>query len=309
MREKISIIGAGHVGAATAQLCGMLELGDITLVDIAEGIAQGKALDIRQSLTISQRETDITGTADFSRIACSKIVVVTAGFPRKPGMSREDLIKTNGKVIRDIAKKIAAYTPEAIIINVTNPMDVMTYLLHKVSSIPSDRILGMGGILDSGRFASAITKATNTSPAQVFALVIGMHGNLMVPLPRHSTVYGQSLAKVLSQETIERLVTQTVRGGAEIVKLLQTGSAYFAPAAAVVEMVRCLLYDKKNLLPCSVFLQGEYGQRDLFISVPVRLYSQGLKEIVELDLNTAEKAAFEKSCESVRGMIQVLAAE
>ncbi len=309
MRKKISIIGAGHVGATTAQLCGMLDLGDITLIDIAEGIAQGKALDIQQSLTISQREASITGTIDISQIAGSKIVVITAGFPRKPGMSREDLIKTNGRVIRDIAKKIAAFAPEAIIINVTNPMDVMTYLLHKVSKIPSDRILGMGGILDSGRFASAITKATNTSPDQVFALVIGMHGNLMVPLPRHSTIYGQSLSNILSQETIESLVTQTVRGGAEIVKLLQTGSAYFAPAAAVVEMLSCLLYDKKKILPCSVFLQGEYGQRDLFIGVPVKLCSQGLKEIVQLDLNSAEKEAFEKSSESVREMIQVLATE
>jgi len=309
MREKISIIGAGHVGATTAQLCGMFELGDVMLIDIAEGIAQGKALDIQQSLAVCQREASINGTAEISRIAGSRIVIITAGSPRKPGMSREDLIKINGRVISDIAEKIAVFTPEAIIINVTNPMDVMTYLLHKVSKIPSDRILGMGGILDSGRFASAITQATNTSPDQVFAMVIGMHGNLMVPLPRHSSIYGQSLSDILPQETIKNLVTKTVGGGAEIVKLLQTGSAYFAPAAAVVEMVSCLLYDKKKILPCSVFLQGEYGQSGVFIGVPVRLCSQGLKEIVELDLNTAEKEAFEQSCESVREMVQILAVE
>ena len=309
MKEKISIIGAGHVGATTAHLCGMLELGDIMLVDIAEGLAQGKALDIQQSLAISQQETTITGNTDISQIAGSKVVIITAGFPRKPGMSREDLIKSNGKVIRDIAEKIAAFAPEAIIINVTNPMDVMTYLLHKVSGLPSDQILGMGGILDSGRFSSAINKATNASPDQIFALVIGMHGNLMVPLPRHSTIYGQPLPKVLSQETIKRLVNQTIQGGAEIVKLLQTGSAYFAPAAAIVEMLSCLLYDKKKILPCAAFLQGEYGQKDLFIGVPVRLCSQGLKEILEFELDASEKVAFEKSCNSIREMIQVLAIE
>ncbi|MEW5801534.1 MAG: malate dehydrogenase [bacterium] len=305
-KEKIAIIGAGHVGATTAYLCSLQELGEVVLVDIVEGLAQGKALDIEQSLAVLQRDTTITGTTDISQIAGSRVVVITAGLARKPGMSRDDLVKVNGEIIRGIAEKVAASAPDAIIINVTNPMDAMTYLVQKVSQIPSHRVLGMGGVLDSGRFAAAIARKTNVSTSQIFALAIGMHGDLMVPLPRHSTIYGQPLPSVLSHDAIEDLISQTIHGGARIVKLLQTGSAYIAPAAAIVEMLRCILHDRKKILPCAAYLQGEYGQRDIYLGVPIRLGSHGLEKIVELELDPSEKTAFERSAESVRGMIQVL---
>ncbi|MEW6378212.1 MAG: malate dehydrogenase [bacterium] len=305
-REKISIIGAGHVGATTAYLCSLEELGEVSLVDIIEGLPQGKALDIEQSLAVLQRDATISGTTDFSRIAGSRVVVITAGLARKPGMSRDDLLRINGEIVRGVAEKIAAYAPEAIIINVTNPMDVMTYLVQNVSRIPPDRVLGMGGVLDSGRFAAAIAGKTGVSTSQIYALVIGMHGDLMIPLPRYSTVYGQPLTSLLSRQEIEELVSQTVNGGARIVKLLQSGSAYFAPAAAIVEMLRCILQGRNKVLPCAACLDGEYGQRDIYLGVPVRLGYQGLEKIVEIELDPSEKAAFEKSAESIRGMIQVL---
>jgi malate dehydrogenase len=306
MRNKISIIGAGQVGATTAQLCGMFELGDVVLVDIAEGLAQGKALDIQQSLAISRRESVVSGTGDMSHIAGSQVVVITAGFPRKPGMSREDLVRANGKIIQDIAKKVATYAPGAIVINVTNPMDIMTCLVQKTSNLPSNRVLGMGGILDSGRFKAEIMKKTGASPDQVFALVIGMHGDSMVPLPRYTTVSGKPLSTFLSQEEIRDLTTGTIHGGAEIVRLLQTGSAYYAPAAAIVEMLSSILFDRRKVLPCAAYLQGEYGQEDIYIGVPVKLSSQGLDEIIEFELDPPGRAAFEKSCQSAREMIQML---
>jgi len=306
LREKIAIIGAGNVGATTAYLCSLQELGEVVLVDVVEGLAQGKAMDIEQSLAVLHRDTTITGTTDMAQIAGSRIVVITAGLARKPGMSRDDLVKVNGEIIRGIAGKVAAAAPDALIINVTNPMDAMTYLVQKVSKIPTYRVLGMGGVLDSGRFAAAIAGKTSVSTSQIFALAIGMHGDLMVPLPRHSTVYGQPLPSVLSQEEIEELIGHTIHGGARIVKLLQTGSAYFAPAAAIVEMLQCILHDRKKILPCAAYLQGEYGQKDIYLGVPVRMGSLGLEKIVELELDSSEKSAFERSAESVRGMIQVL---
>jgi len=306
LREKIAIIGAGHVGATAAYLCGLQELGDVVLVDIVEGLAPGKALDIEQSLSILQRDVSITGTTDMAQIRGSRIVVITAGLPRKPGMSRDDLVKVNGKIIGGIAEKVAAFASNALIITVTNPMDAMTYLVQKITQIPPARVLGMGGVLDSGRFAAAIAKATNVSASQIFALTIGMHGDLMLPLPRYSTVSGQPLPAVLDQKTIEDVISQTIHGGAQIVKLLQTGSAYFAPAAAIVEMLRCILQYRKRILPCAAYLQGEYGQEDIYLGVPVMLGPQGLEKIVELELDSSEKAAFERSAESVRGMIQVL---
>jgi len=306
LREKIAIIGAGHVGATTAYLCSLQELGDVVLVDIVEGLAQGKALDIEQALSVLQRDAAITGTTDMDQIAGSRIVVITAGLARKPGMSRDDLVKVNGEIIRGIAAKVAAVAPDALIINVTNPMDVMTYVVQKVTRIPPGRVLGMGGVLDSGRFAAAIAAKTHVSPSQIFALTIGMHGDLMVPLPRYTTVCGQPLPALLSQEEIEDLTSQAVHGGARIVNLLKSGSAYFAPAAAVVEMLRCILQQRKRVLPCAACLQGEYGQKDIYLGVPVILGSDGLEKIVELELDSSEKTAFERSAESVRGMIQVL---
>lgn len=306
MKEKISILGAGHVGATAAYLSGLQELGEVVLVDIVEGLAQGKALDIQQALSILQRDVTVTGTADISRIAGSRVVVITAGIPRKPGMSREDLVKVNGEIIRGLAEKIALFAPGAIIVNVTNPMDVMTYLVQKVTNIPSNRVLGMGGILDSGRFSAAIAEKTGASPNQIFALVVGMHGDLMVPLPRHSTVYGQPLPALLPQEAIDDLLKQAVHGGARIVELLKTGSAYFAPAAAIGEMLQCILHNRKKILPCAACLHGEYGQENLYLGVPAVLGSRGLEKIVELELNASEKAAFEKSAESVKGTLQIL---
>ena len=306
MKEKISVIGAGHVGATTAYLCSLQELGEVVLVDVIEGLPQGKALDIEQALSILHRNTTITGTTDMAQIAGSRIVVITAGLARKPGMSRDDLLKVNGEIIRGIAEKVAAAASGAIIVNVTNPMDAMTYLVQKVAGIPAKRVLGMGGVLDGGRFAAAIAGKIKVSPDQILATVIGMHGDLMVPLPRYSTVAGRPLPALLPQEVIEDLIGQTVHGGARIVKLLQSGSAYFAPAAAIVEMLRCILEDRKKILPCAAYLQGEYGQKDIYLGVPVMLGSQGLEKIVELDLDPSEKSAFQKSAESVRGMIQVL---
>ncbi len=306
MREKISIIGAGNVGATTAQLCSTFGFGDVVLIDIAEGIAQGKALDIQQSLAILQKDCRIKGSADYADIKNSCIVVITAGFARKPGMTREDLIKANGEIIYDIAKKIPQYCPEAIVITVTNPMDVMTYLVQKVSQIPPTRVLGMGGILDSGRFKSFISNYLKISPDQIYALVIGMHGQTMVPLPRHSTVYGQPLPKIIPEEKIIDLTKRTVAGGAEIVGLLQTGSAYFAPAAAIVEMIQCILHEENKILPCSVYLQGEYNQKDIYLGAPVKLHSKGLEKIIELELTPQEIDAFRQSGDSVRSMISIL---
>lgn len=306
MRKKIAIIGAGHVGATTAYLCGLLELADLVLVDLDENMTCGKALDIQQSLAILQKEVEVLGTGDISKICGSDIIIITAGFPRKPGMSREDLIKTNGQIIKNLAEKIAQLAPSAIIITVTNPLDIMTYLVYKTSGFDPNKVVGMGGILDSGRFAAAIRKATNCSPSQIIAPVIGMHGEAMVPLPGHATVCGQPLSRLLSQETIEQLVYQTINGGAEIVRLLQTGSAYCAPAAAIVEMVSCLLMNKAKILPCTVYLRGEYGQRDIYIGVPVRLGTSGVEQIIEFDLTETEKIAFNNSCSSIRSMIEVL---
>jgi len=305
-QEKISIIGAGHVGATTAYLCSLQELGEVLLVDIIEGLAQGKALDIEQALSILQRDATISGSVDLSQIAGSRIVVITAGLARKPGMSRDDLLKINGEIIRGIAEKILTFAPEATVITVTNPVDVMTYLVQRVSKIPPERVLGMSGVLDSGRFAAAIAKKTGLSPSQIHALVIGMHGDLMVPLPRYSTVCGQPLNRLLSTEEIEELADQTVHGGAKIVKFLQTGSAYFGPAAAIVEMMRCILQGRKKILPCSAFLNGEYGQKDIYLGVPVKIGALGVEKIIELELDPAEKAAFDRSAESVRGMIKML---
>jgi len=292
---RVSIIGAGKVGSTLAQRIAEKNLADVVLLDILEGWPQGIALDLMQARGLERHERQIIGTNNYADTANSNIIVITAGLPRKPGINREDLIKINARIVTEAAKKAIAHSPEAILIVVTNPLDVMTYLAWEATGLPKHRVMGMAGILDSSRFQTFIAMELGVSLAQVNATVLGSHGDLMVPLPRYSTVNGVPISQLMDAGAIARLVQRTRNGGAEIVKLMKTSSAYFAPASSVCLMVESILFNLSRLLPCCVYLQGEYGLQDLFLGVPCRLGYQGVEQILELELTEPERTNFMES--------------
>lgn len=306
MRRKVTVVGAGNVGANTAQKIAAKELADVVLVDVVEGVPQGKGLDMLESAPVEGYDVRITGTNGYDETAGSDIVVITAGFPRKPGMSRDDLLLANYEVVRSATEQAAKHSPNAILILVTNPLDAMCWTALKVSGFARERVIGMAGILDSARFRTFIAEELNVSFENVTAMVLGGHGDTMVPLVRFTNVSGIPLSELTDQPTIDRLVQRTRDGGAEIVKHLKTGSAYYAPAASTVEMVESILKDKKKVLPCAAYLQGEYGISELFVGVPVKLGREGIEKIYEIKLESAEKEALKKSAEAVKELIDVI---
>ncbi len=299
-RRTVSIIGAGNVGATTAQKIVENGLADVVILDVREGIAQGKALDMLESGPLLGFDTRVTGSGNYADIEGSSVVVVTAGFSRKPGMTRDDLLHKNGEIMIEISEKIKKHAPEAIVIMVTNPMDLMAYTLWKVTGFKRERVIGMGGALDSSRFAYFVSEVSKTSVSNIQTLVMGGHGDLMVPLLNFSTISGVPLPKVLDPKTLESLVARTRDGGGEIVRLMKDSSAYFAPAAAVYLMIESILHDRHRVVPCSVYLEGEYGVQGAFSGVPIRIGSAGLEAVVELPLSSSEKSAFEASVKAIR---------
>ncbi|GAC1668374.1 MAG: malate dehydrogenase [Candidatus Acidiferrum sp.] len=310
MRKKVTVVGSGFVGSTTAQRIVDAELADVVITDILDGVPAGKALDMMESGPITRTDARATGlstnTADYSGTAGSDIVVITAGFPRKPGMSRDDLLKANYEVVKAVVEQIVKHSPECIIIVVTNPLDAMAQAAFKVSGFPKHRVLGMAGVLDSARMSTFVAMECKVSVENVHSFVLGGHGDDMVPLPRYSTVAGIPLPDLIAKERIDAIVERTRKGGAEIVNLLKTGSAYYAPSAAVVQMVEAILKDKKKILPCAVYLEGEYGIKGLFVGVPVKLGAKGVEEIVEIKLTADESAALHKSSGSVRELVGIL---
>ena len=302
MRNKITIVGAGNVGATAAHWLAERELGDIVLVDVpqTEGMPAGKGLDMTEAGPVVGYDTRVTGVTDYGETANSDLVVITAGVARKPGMTREDLIGTNQKIITDVVDKIMAKSPNTILIVVTNPLDTMTYLAKQVSGFPRERVVGQAGVLDSARMRTFIAMELGVSVENTHAFVLGGHGDEMVPLPRYSTVAGVPITDLLPPDRVEAIVERTRKGGGEIVSLLKTGSAYYAPGAAVAQMVEAILKDKKLILPCSAYLQGEYGLNDICFGVPVKLGQNGVEEIIEINLTPEERSALEKSVELIR---------
>ena len=298
-RNKITVVGAGNVGASTALKCLEMGLGDVVMVDVVEGVPQGKGLDLLESMPVVGMSASITGTNTYEETAGSDLIIITAGLARKPGMSRDDLLAANVKVVAEVTKQAAPLSPEAVIIVVTNPMDVMAYVAAQVSGFPKERVIGMGGVLDSARFRAFIAMELGVSVENTHAFVLGGHGDSMVPLARYSTVAGIPITELIPGHRIDELVARTRNGGAEIVALLKTGSAFYAPAASAAEMAKAILLDQKKILPCSVWLSGQYGQHDVYAGVPVKLGAGGAELIVEIKLNADEKDAFNASCEAV----------
>ena len=304
VRNKVSIIGSGNVGATAAQRIMEKSLADVVLFDIVEGVPQGKALDISEAAPLSGSDVSVKGTNNFDDTSASDIVVITAGLARKPGMSRSDLLEKNVAIVKEVTEEVVRRSPDSILIIVTNPMDLMTYLSWEVSGFPKHRVIGMGGALDSARFRCFIARELKTSVENVHAFVLGGHGDLMVPLPRFSTVAGIPITELIDKATIEKIVERTRFGGAEIVELLKTGSAYVAPAAAITEMVEAILLDKKKIIPSATWLEGEYGVKDIFVGVPVRLGRSGVESIIEIKLSEEEKDAFCKSTDRIRSGVE-----
>ncbi|HVB98617.1 MAG TPA: malate dehydrogenase [Candidatus Dormibacteraeota bacterium] len=310
MRKKVTVVGGGFVGATTAQRIADDGLADVVLTDILEGVPAGKGLDMLEAMPILGSDARVQGIStqngDYGPTANSDIVVITAGFPRKPGMSRDDLLKANYAVVKQATEGVAKLSPHAILILVTNPLDVMAQTALRASGFPKNRVIGMAGVLDSARMRAFIAMELGVSVENVHASVLGGHGDDMVPLPRYSTVAGIPLPELLSQERIDAIVQRTRKGGGEIVALLKTGSAYYAPSAAVYEMVRAILGDRKMILPCAAYLEGEYGINGLFMGVPAKLGSDGIEKIIEIKLAADEQAALEKSAAAVRQMVETL---
>ena len=306
MLKKISVIGAGNVGATAAQRLAEKELCDVVLVDIIEGVPQGKALDLTEAAAIEKHDAHLTGTNSYDATAGSDIVIITAGIARKPGMSRDDLISTNAGIVKSVTQEVASRSPETIIIVVSNPLDAMCHVVHAACGFPKERVIGMAGVLDSARFRAFISMELNVSVENTHAFVLGGHGDTMVPLARYSTVAGIPITELMTPERIEALVDRTRNGGAEIVGLLKTGSAYYAPASAAVEMAESILKDKKKILPCAAYLEGEYGLEGLFIGVPVKLGATGIEEIIEITLTDEEKAALQHSANAVSELKELL---
>ena len=309
MRPKVTVVGAGNVGASCALRLADRGLADVLLVDVLEGIPQGKALDILQADPIGAVDVQVTGGNNYEPTAGSDIVVLTAGFPRKPGMSRDDLLWANYDIVKNTVEQVVKYSPNSILIVVTNPLDAMCHVAFQVSGFPKNRVVGMAGILDTARFRTFIAQALDVSVEDVTTFVLGGHGDTMVPLVRYTSVAGIPLTDLLDAETIERLVKRTREGGAEIVKFLKAGSAYYAPSAAVAEMVEAILKDRKRVLPCSAYLAGEYGIKDLFVGVPVKLGARGIEKIFEVKLTEGELTALRKSAASVKELVDVMAAK
>lgn len=305
-RKKIAVIGAGFVGSTAAHWAAQKELGDVVLLDINEGAAKGKALDLFEASPVEQFDSRISGTSNYADIANSDIVIVTAGIPRKPGMSRDDLLATNAKIVKACCEGIKQYAPNSVVIIVSNPLDAMCTVAKQVLGFPRERVIGMAGVLDSARFRSFIAEACDVSVKDIQAFTLGGHGDTMVPMPRHCSVGGVPLTEILPQDKIDALVLRAVNGGAEIVKLLQTGSAYYAPSVSAVAMAEAILKDQKRILPCAVELNGEYGMKGLFIGVLCKLGGKGMESVVELKLNDTERAGLEKSGAAVRELVEAL---
>jgi len=306
MDKKVTVVGAGHVGATAAQRLAEKELCDVALIDIIEGVPQGKALDLAEAAPIEKHDAHITGSNGYEASDQSDIVIITAGIPRKPGMSRDDLLRTNAGIMKNVTQQVVERSPDAVIIVVSNPLDAMCHVAYETSGFPKNRVMGMAGVLDSARFRTFISMELDVSVENTTAFVLGGHGDTMVPLPRYSTVAGIPITELLSKERIDALVNRTATGGAEIVGLLKTGSAYYAPASAAVEMAESILKDKKKILPCAAYLEGEYGINDLFVGVPVKLGANGIEEIIEITLTKEENAALEKSADAVRELKELL---
>jgi malate dehydrogenase len=306
MNQKVTVVGAGNVGATAAQRLAEKELCDVVLIDIIEGVPQGKSLDLAQAAPIEKHDAHLTGANSYEVSADSDIVIITAGIPRKPGMSRDDLLATNKGIIKNVTKQVVKYSPNAILIIVSNPLDAMCHVAMEESGFTKNRVIGMAGVLDSARFRAFISMELGVSVENISALVLGGHGDTMVPLPRFSTVAGVPITELISPERIEAMVTRTRNGGAEIVGLLKTGSAYYAPASAAVEMAESILKDKKKILPCAAYLTGEYGISGLFVGVPVKLGKNGIEHIVSLKLSTDEKSALTKSAAAVQELVDAM---
>src|SRR5438309_1043348 len=306
MRKKVTIVGAGNVGATAAHWVAAKELADVVLLDVMEGVPQGKGLDLLEAMPIEKRDCSIIGTNDYADTKDSDVVVITAGIARKPGMSRDDLLNTNFKIMSDVVSKAVAASPNTILIVVSNPLDAMAQTAFKQAGLPRERVIGVAGGLDSARFRTFIAQELNVSVENVTAFVLGGHGDTMVPLARYSTVAGIPITELLDATTVEKLIQRTRDGGAEIVKYLKTGSAYYAPSAAVTEMVEAILKDKKKILPCAAYLEGEYGMRGLFVGVPVKLGAKGIEQIVEIKLTPQEKSELDRSAASVKELVAVI---
>jgi malate dehydrogenase len=305
-RKKITVVGAGFVGATAAHWAAAKELGDVCIVDIVEGLPQGKALDLMQASPVEGFDSCIIGTNDYKDTADSDIVIITAGLPRKPGMSRDDLLAKNTAIVKGVTEQIAKYSPNAFLIVVSNPLDAMVYVAQKVSGFPTNRVIGMAGVLDAARFRTFIAMELDVSVEDVNAFVLGGHGDSMVPLARFSTVAGIPLPELLSREKINALVERTAKGGGEIVNLLKTGSAFFAPSASAVQMAESILKDKKRILPCAAYCDKEYGVGGYYVGVPVKLGKNGVEQVIEINLLPEEKAAFDKSAAAVRELVKNL---
>ena len=306
MKKKITVVGAGNVGTTTVQLIAEKDLADVVLIDIIEGVPQGKALDIMEACPLWGSSSKVTGTTSYDDTAGSDIVVITAGLARKPGMSRDDLLAANAKIIKAVAADVAKTSPDAVLIVVTNPMDAMAQVAQKVTGFPHSRVIGMGGVLDTARMRTFIAMEAGAHPKDVYAIVMGGHGDLMVPVSSLTTIGGKNIKDQLSDEKITQIVDRTKSGGAEIVGLLKTGSAYYAPAASTVEMIECILGIKSDILPCSVYLDGEYGISGVYLGVPVKLGPEGIVDIVDVELTEDEKQGLERSAEAVRGLLEAI---
>jgi malate dehydrogenase len=305
-RKKITVVGAGNVGATCAHWAAAKELGDVVLIDIIDGVPQGKGLDLFEASPVEGFDSRIVGTNDYQDTAGSDVVIITAGLARKPGMSRDDLLEKNAGIVRSVTEQIVRYSPAAFIIVVTNPLDAMVYVAHEASGFPANRVMGMAGVLDSARMRSFIAMELDVSVEDVSAFVLGGHGDAMVPLARYSTVAGIPLPALLPQEKIDAIIARTRNGGAEIVSLLKTGSAFYAPSAAAVQMAEAILKDKKRILPCAAYLQGQYGIDGYYMGVPVKLGAGGVEAVIEIELLPEEKDALQRSFDGVRELVQKL---
>ena len=305
-RKKIVLIGAGQIGGTIALLVAQKQLGDVVVIDIAEGVPQGKALDIMEGRPVLNSSVDLTGSNSYDAAVGADVVIVTAGLPRKPGMSRDDLIDVNAKIIKDVAKNLKEKAPNALVIVVTNPLDAMVYMMFKETGFPAEKVIGMAGVLDAARFRAFVAMEAGVSPRDVVAMVLGGHGDDMVPILSSCSVSGIPLTKFMSQDKIDAIVKRTRGAGGEIVNLLKTGSAFYSPAISAVEMAEAYLLDQKRLLPCAVRLNGEYGEKDIFLGVPIILGAKGVEKIIELDLNADEKALLAKSLVGVKELTNII---
>jgi malate dehydrogenase len=305
-RHRITVVGAGNVGATAAHWIASKELGDVVLVDIVEGVPQGKSLDLAQAAPIEGYDVKLIGTNGYAETKDSDVVIITAGLPRKPGMSRDDLLKTNAEIVSKVVDEVVKYSPNSFLIIVSNPLDAMCQVALRRSGFPKNRVIGMAGVLDSARMRHFLAEALDVSVENVTAFVLGGHGDTMVPLPRYSTCAGIPVTELLPKEQIDAIVKRTANGGAEIVSLLKTGSAYYAPSSAAVEMTESILKNKKKILPCAAYLEGEYGINNLFVGVPCKLGANGIEQIIEINLTTEERIALQKSAAAVQELVNVL---